>query len=163
MNRAPAAAVWRDPPSRASRTSLLYFARMPPYTILRAGEAPDFTGDAPGAFLGYGRPMAAGQVGLNVRVLPPHTPHAPPGIDPATGHSHRTIEEIYLVVDGEITIKLDDDVVVLGPRDAVLIPPETVRSVRNDSDHEALLVLCSVRVEDPGAEVEWHEGFWPSE
>jgi len=30
---------------------------MSDYTILRAADAPDFTGDAPGAFLGYGRPL----------------------------------------------------------------------------------------------------------
>jgi mannose-6-phosphate isomerase-like protein (cupin superfamily) len=136
---------------------------VPSYTILRAAEAPDYTGDAPGAFIGYGRPMGAEQIALNLRILAPHTSHAPPGTDPAAGHSHQRIEEVYFVVDGELTIKLDDDVIELGARDAVLIAAETVRSVRNDSDHEASFVLCSVRVEDPRAESKWHDGFWPSD
>jgi mannose-6-phosphate isomerase-like protein (cupin superfamily) len=136
---------------------------VPPYAVLRAAEAPDYTGDAPGAFVGYGRPMGAEQIALNLRVLAPHTTHAPPGVDPASGHRHHTIEEIYFVVDGELTIRLDDDVVELGPRDAVLIAPETVRAMRNDSDRDATVVMCSVHVDDPRAESEWQDGFWPSE
>jgi uncharacterized cupin superfamily protein len=132
------------------------------YTILRASEAPDYTGDAPGAFLGYGRPLGAEQLALNVRVLAPRTAHVAPGGDPAWGHSHRTIEEIYFVLDGEITIKLGDDVTTLGPRDAVLIPAATARAVRNDSDEEAAFAMCSLKVEDPLAETQPQERFWPA-
>jgi mannose-6-phosphate isomerase-like protein (cupin superfamily) len=130
------------------------------YTLLRASDAPDYTGEAPGAFLGYARPMGAEQLGVNLRVLAPHTVHMPPGGDPTAGHSHRTIEEIYFGVEGELTVKLGDDVVTLGPRDAVLIPPQTPRSVRNDSDAEAAFLMISVRVEDLRTESVPHEGFW---
>jgi len=130
------------------------------YAVMRAAEAPDFTGDAPGAFLGYGRPMGSTQLGFNVRVLAPHTEHKPPGGPDGFGHSHRTIEEIYFVLEGEVNVKLADDIVTLGPRDAVLIPPETPRAVRNDSDAEATLAMCSVKVGDPRAESVVHEDFW---
>ena len=136
---------------------------MSDYTIVRAADAPDYTGDAPGAFHGYGRPLGAEQLAFNVRVLAPHTTHMAPGDDPARGHSHRTIEEIYFVLAGRLTIKLGDDVTTLGPRDAVRIAPATVRAVRNDADEEAAFALCSVRVEDPRAESQWHEGFWPAD
>jgi uncharacterized cupin superfamily protein len=132
------------------------------YTVMRASEAPDYTGDAPGAFLGYARPMGAEQLGVNLRVLAPHTAHVPPGEDPALGHSHRTIEEIYFVVDGEVTVKLDDEVLTLGARDAVRIPAETARAVRNDSDAEAAVLLISVKVEDIRAESVRHDDFFPS-
>lgn len=135
---------------------------MSDYTIMRAADAPDYTGDAPGAFLGYGRPMGAEQIAFNVRVLEPHTVHVPPGTDPAWGHAHATIEEIYFVIAGEITIKLGDDVTTLGVRDAVLIPADTPRAVRNESDAEAAFVMCSVKVHDIRAESRPHEGFWPS-
>jgi mannose-6-phosphate isomerase-like protein (cupin superfamily) len=131
------------------------------YTILRAAEAPDYTGDAPGAFHGYARPMGAEQLALNVRVLAPGTAHVPPGGDPTRGHSHVTIEELYFVLEGEITIKLGDDVATLGRWDAVLIPPETPRAVRNDTDAEAALAMCSVRVQDHATESQAHESFWP--
>jgi mannose-6-phosphate isomerase-like protein (cupin superfamily) len=131
------------------------------YSLLRAADAPDYTGDAPGAFLGYGRPLDAEQLAVNLRVLEPHTAHVAPGGDPTRGHSHRTIEEIYLVVAGEVTVKLGDDVLTLGPRDAVRIPPATPRAARNDSDAEAAFLMISVKVTDHAAESRGHDGFWP--
>jgi mannose-6-phosphate isomerase-like protein (cupin superfamily) len=131
------------------------------YTVLRDADAPDYTGDAAGAFIGYGRPMASEQLAVNLRVLEPHTAHVPPGGDPTRGHSHRTIEEIYLVLEGEITLKLGDDVLTLGPRDAVLIPPETPRASRNDSGAPAAFLMISVKVEDIAAESVGHDRFWP--
>jgi mannose-6-phosphate isomerase-like protein (cupin superfamily) len=134
---------------------------MSDYTIMRAADAPDYTGDAPGAFTGYGRPMGAEQIAFNVRVLAPGTPHVPPGGDPSRGHSHATIEEIYFVLEGEITIKLGDDVVTLNRWDAVLIPPDTPRAVRNDSDTEAAFAMVSVLVTDHATESLPVESFWP--
>ena len=131
------------------------------YTILRRGDAPDYTGEAPGAFVGYGRPLGAEQIALNVRVLEPHTVHAPPGVESSSGHSHATIEEIYLVLEGTVTAKLDDAVETLEPYDAVLVRPETVRALRNDGDERAVFAMVSVRVADPHAESSWHAGFWP--
>jgi uncharacterized cupin superfamily protein len=131
------------------------------YTVLRAAEAPDFTGDAPGAFYGYARPLGSQQLGVNVRVLEPGMAHVPPGTDPTRGHSHRTIEELYFCLEGELTLKLGEDVLTLGPRDAVLIPPETPRAVRNDSNAEAALLMISAHVEDIRAESVGHEDFWP--
>jgi mannose-6-phosphate isomerase-like protein (cupin superfamily) len=134
---------------------------MDDYTILRRGDAPDHSGDAPGAFLGYGRPLGADQVAVNVRVLAPHEAHRPPGFDPAWGHSHRTIEEIYLVLEGELRVKLGDVVETLSRYDAVLVPPLTPRAVRNDTDEDAVFAMISRRSEDPRAETVHHEGFWP--
>src|SRR5688572_10546878 len=119
---------------------------MSEYTVMRAADAPDYTGDAPGAFFGYGRPMGAGQLAFNVRVLEPGTTHMPPGGDPTGGHSHVTIEELYFVLEGEITIKLDDEVLTLGPRDAVLIGAGTTRGVRNEGDATAAFAMVSVKV-----------------
>ena len=133
---------------------------MSDYTLLCAADAPDYTGDAPGAFLGYGRPLGAQQVAVNVRVLEPGMAHVPPGTDPARGHSHRTIEEIYFVLDGELAIKLGDDVKTLGARDAVLIPPATPRAVRNVSDAPAALLMISAAVPDIRAESVGHDDFW---
>ena len=134
---------------------------MSDYTILRRADARDYTGHAPGAFLGYGRALGSEQLGLNVRVLAPHTVHVAPGGDPSWGHSHRTIEEIYFVLEGEVRVKLDDEIETLGRYDAVRIPPATVRAVRNDSDEDAAFAMISVKVEDLRAESVPQEGFWP--
>ena len=130
------------------------------YTVLRAADAPDYAGDAPGAFLGYGRALGSKQLAVNLRVLEPHSAHVAPGGDPTRGHSHRIIEEIYLVLDGEVTVKLGDDVLTLGPRDAVRIPAETPRAVRNDSSAEAAFLMISRKVEDIRAESVRHDAFW---
>ena len=134
---------------------------MSDYTIMRASDAPDYTGEAPGAFHGYGRPMGAEQIALNLRVLEPGTVHMPPGGDPTAGHAHATIEEIYFVLEGEITVKLGDEVVTLGRWDAVLIPPDTPRSVRNDSSERAAFAMVSVKVTDHATESMPVESFWP--
>jgi quercetin dioxygenase-like cupin family protein len=133
---------------------------MSDYTIIRRADAPDYTGDAPGAFLGYARALGLEQVAFNVRVLEPGMAHVPPGGDPSWGHSHRTQEEVYFVVYGELTIKLGDDVHTLGPLDAVRIAPETVRAARNDGTEEAAFVLCSIKIEDALADAQPSEGFW---
>jgi mannose-6-phosphate isomerase-like protein (cupin superfamily) len=133
---------------------------MADYTILRRADAPDYTGEAPGAFLGYGRPLGSEQLAVNVRVLAPHTSSAPPGSDPGWGHAHRTIEEIYLVLEGEVRIKLGDEIETLRQYDAVLIPPGTVRAVRNETEGQAAFAMISVRVEDNRAESVPQDGFW---
>jgi mannose-6-phosphate isomerase-like protein (cupin superfamily) len=130
------------------------------YTILRAAEAPDFTGGSDSPFLGYGRPLGAEQLGFNVRVLAPHSAHQPPNEEPGWGHSHTEIEEIYFVIEGEITIKIGEEVLTLGPRDAVRLAPDAVRAMRNDTDATAALVMCSVKAGDPHAESHAHPGFW---
>ena len=135
---------------------------MSDYAIMRAAEAPDYTGGAGDPFLGYGRPLGAEQVAVNLRILQPGSAHVPPGGDPRGGHHHRTIEEIYLVLEGELTLKLGDDVITLGPRDAARIPAATVRAARNLGDVPAALLMISRRVEDLRAESVPVEDFWPA-
>jgi mannose-6-phosphate isomerase-like protein (cupin superfamily) len=134
---------------------------MSDYKVMRAGEAPDYTKGSESPFLGYGRPLGSEQVALNVRVLAPGATNVPPGFDPTAGHSHDTTEEIYFVIDGQVEVKLDDEVITLGPRDAVFIPPTTTRSYRNTSDAEAAVAMVSVKMADPMGESHMHEGFWP--
>jgi mannose-6-phosphate isomerase-like protein (cupin superfamily) len=136
-------------------------AAMSDYSILRAADAPDFSGDeSPGAFLGYATALGAQQLGLNVRVLEPGQAHVPPGMDPTTGHSHTDIEEIYVVIEGEVTFKIGDETHVLGRLDAVRIPPEVPRGTRNDGDVDAVMVMASIKMTDPRGQSEFHPGFW---
>lgn len=135
---------------------------MSDHTVMRSSDAPDFSGDAPGAFLGYARPMGAEEIAFNVRVLEPGMTNVPPGEDPTRGHSHPAIEELYYVVEGEVTVKCGDDVERLGPRDAVLIPRGVAHMARNEGDAPAVLAMVSPRMEDPRGGSVWHDGFWPT-
>jgi mannose-6-phosphate isomerase-like protein (cupin superfamily) len=132
------------------------------FKVMRAADAPDYTGGDPSPFLGYGRPLGSEQIAFNVRVLAPGATHVPPGEDPSGGHHHRTIEEIYFVIDGEVKVKAGDEVVTLGKRDAILFPADMPRGARNETDSEAALAMISVRVEDQRAESVMVEGHWPT-
>jgi mannose-6-phosphate isomerase-like protein (cupin superfamily) len=136
---------------------------MSDYTILRAAKAPDYTeGKDPGhRFFGYGA-LGSDQVSVNVIELEPGKTHKVPGMPDDIGHNHDDIDEVYIVASGELTCKLGDDVVTLGPLDAVRIPPETMRATRNDSDQPATVIMLSQKMTDPRAQSHFHEGFWAS-
>ncbi len=136
---------------------------MAEHRVLRAGEAPDYSGGDASPFRGYGRPLGAEQLALNVRELAPGATNVPPGQSPTGGHAHRTIEEIYFVLEGEVTVKLDDEIITLGRHDAVLIPPQTVRMARNRSERPVTLLMLSPHLDDMRSESVWHEEFWPEE
>jgi glyoxylate utilization-related uncharacterized protein len=84
-----------------------------------------------------------------------------PGADPACRHSHRTIEEIYFVLCGEIRIKLDDALEILRQHEAVWLAPATVRAVRTEAAEDAAFAMISLRVDDFRSESRPHERFWP--
>lgn len=131
---------------------------MSDYTIQRAAEATDYSGDGtPGAFLGYS--MGSEQLGFNLRVLEPGQAHHLPGKESLNGHSHKDIEELYLVIEGELTFQIEDETVTVGPRDALLIPPEVRRGMRNDGDATATVVMASQKMSDPQGQSEFYEGF----
>jgi mannose-6-phosphate isomerase-like protein (cupin superfamily) len=51
----------------------------------------------------------------------------PPNYRFPYGHTHRTQEEVYVVVGGSARMKLDDEIVELEEWDAVRVPPGTWR------------------------------------
>jgi quercetin dioxygenase-like cupin family protein len=57
------------------------------------------------------------------------------------GHSHERQEEVYVLLDGSATIKLDDDVIELKPWDVVRIAKDTIRNVEAGSDGAELILI----------------------
>jgi quercetin dioxygenase-like cupin family protein len=52
------------------------------------------------------------------------------------------LEKIYVVLSGAVTITTQDGSTTLGPKDSCVIPPNEARSVSNDSDdHATMLVI----------------------
>ncbi len=129
---------------------------MSDYTVISIAEAPDVLGDYPGEMHFLTGPLGAEQVALTWRRMPPDT-----GSRRSYGHRHKTQEELYLVASGSLTFKLGDDVVEAGPGTAVRVAAGTWRGIHNDSAEDAILIITSVRVEDPEAELETQDGFWP--
>jgi mannose-6-phosphate isomerase-like protein (cupin superfamily) len=128
------------------------------YTVTERQNATDFMA----GFEGYGEmrsytgPLGAEQVAFTWRQMPPGT-----GGRGSYGHRHRSQEEIYFVISGTVTFKVGDHVFDVGPETAVRIAPRALRSIHNDTDEVAELVLCSIRVADLESEVDTEEGFWP--
>jgi quercetin dioxygenase-like cupin family protein len=112
-----------------------------------------------GEMLSYTSGLECEQVALTVRRMPPGT-----GGRGSYGHSHRTQEEVILVLAGTPTVKVGDEVFTAAEGDAVRIAPSAVRSVHNDTDEDVLIALISTRLPEGAAdEVVKHEGFWPEE
>jgi mannose-6-phosphate isomerase-like protein (cupin superfamily) len=130
---------------------------MPGYTIKTLEDVPDVLGDYPGEMRMLTSELGAEQVALTYRRMPQHT-----GGKGSYGHSHKSQEELYLVVSGKLQFKLGDDVVECGHGTAVRVAPEVVRSVWNDEPEDAELVIVSIRVDDPSAETELTPDFWPA-
>jgi mannose-6-phosphate isomerase-like protein (cupin superfamily) len=64
-----------------------------------------------------------------------------PGFRAPFGHTHSEQEEIYLVVSGSASVKLDDDVVELNEWDAVRIPPGTMRGFEGGPEGAELIAF----------------------
>jgi mannose-6-phosphate isomerase-like protein (cupin superfamily) len=131
---------------------------MTDYRIKRLEEIPDVLGDYPGEM----RMSAAGdlgneQVSFTWRRMPAQT-----GGKGSYGHRHLTQEEIYFVASGTLQFKLDDALFDLDAGTIVVVPPHVVRSVWNEGPDDAVLIMCSPKVDDPVADVEQIEGFWPA-
>jgi mannose-6-phosphate isomerase-like protein (cupin superfamily) len=130
---------------------------MSSYTIRALTEVPDiFDGQYPGAMRFLTDELAAEQVALTHRMMPPKS-----GGKGSYGHRHKTQEEIYFVISGTVQFKLDDQVVAVPGGTAVRVAPNVARSVFNDGPGQAELVICSIRLADPHADGELIEDFWP--
>jgi mannose-6-phosphate isomerase-like protein (cupin superfamily) len=128
------------------------------YSINERQDAIDYMAEYEGfgEMRSYTGPIDAEQIAFTWRQMPART-----GGRGSYGHRHLTQEEIYFVTRGTVTFKVGGDEFEAGPETAVRIAPAAVRSIHNDTDEVAEVVLCSVRVDDLEAEVETVDGFWP--
>jgi uncharacterized cupin superfamily protein len=59
----------------------------------------------------------------------------------STRHRHFEEHELYVLLEGIGRIRVDDELLTLEPLSAVLVEPEHVRQVFNDSDENALWLV----------------------
>jgi mannose-6-phosphate isomerase-like protein (cupin superfamily) len=125
------------------------------YTVARREDALDFMADYPdyGEQRWYTTALAAEQVSFSWRRMLPGT-----GGRGSYGHRHPGQEEIYFVISGTVTFKLDDDVFEAGPQTAVRVGGDTYRSIHNDTADEAQVLIFSPRLENPPTE--FQNDFW---
>jgi len=59
----------------------------------------------------------------------------------STWHRHEQEEELYVVLEGRGRIRVDDETLELGPLDSLLVEPDSMRQVFNDTDADALWLV----------------------
>ncbi len=64
-----------------------------------------------------------------------------PGKRQAFAHRHEQAEEIYVVLSGEGRMKLDDEILSVGPMDAIRVAPEVARAFEAGDEPLELLVF----------------------
>jgi mannose-6-phosphate isomerase-like protein (cupin superfamily) len=78
--------------------------------------------------------LEATQFGLSLQRLKP-------GARMPFGHRHAQQEEVYVVVDGSGRLKVEDEVLEVGPWDAVRVSPEAARAFEAGDDGLTLIAF----------------------
>lgn len=60
----------------------------------------------------------------------------------STKHRHRTQTELYVLLEGTGRIRIGEEVLTLEPLSALVVEPRTVRQVFNDTEADALWLVC---------------------
>jgi mannose-6-phosphate isomerase-like protein (cupin superfamily) len=127
------------------------------WSIKKLEEIPDVLGDYPGEMrMSSASDLGTEQVGFTWRRMP-----AQSGGKGSYGHRHKTQEEVYFVASGTLQFKLEDEVIDIGTGTVVRVAPHVARSVWNEGPDDAVLIIVSPKSEDPLADVESVEDFWP--
>jgi len=74
----------------------------------------------------------------------------------STRHRHRRQEELYVLLEGAGRMRVDGELLTLRPLDAVLVEPDSVRQIFNDTDGEQLWLAVGAPPE-PASTVEMSE------
>ena len=128
---------------------------MSDYSIVRADETEDAYADSdvPGEFRSLTDALGAEELALTLIRIPPHS-----DFEQGTGHRHSEIEEIYLVTRGTLTMRFGDQIETVGAGTAVRVPPQTLRSHRNEGDEPVEMWAISRQSESDGGEKV--DDFW---
>jgi quercetin dioxygenase-like cupin family protein len=60
----------------------------------------------------------------------------------STRHRHRQTEELYVLLEGKGRIRVGDELISLEPLGSVLVEPEEIRQIFNDTDSDQLWLVA---------------------
>ena len=75
----------------------------------------------------------------------------------STRHKHFTQEELYVLLEGEGRVRIGDNVLTMQPMDTLLVEPDTVRQLFNDSDEDQLWLVVGAPQENITSTLEMSE------
>lgn len=76
------------------------------------------------------------------------------------GHTHKSQEELYIVVSGSGRLKLDDEIVDFEQWDAFRVPPGVWRNFEAGPDGCEILAFGAPKLEHPADDAEMKPGWW---
>ena len=76
------------------------------------------------------------------------------------GHTHSEQEEVYVVLSGSATFKVDDEIVELKRLDALRVPGPVARGMESGPEGAELLAFGAPNTDNKDAEMQ--QDFWPS-
>lgn len=106
------------------------------FSVVKLSDVPNFSKN--GEMRMMRDALGSDQVALSYRKFPP-------GYDSSHGHTHSTMDEVVFVFKGTLKMKLDDDIIEVGPYMAVMIPPDVKRGYHNDGEEDVELLVASAR------------------
>jgi mannose-6-phosphate isomerase-like protein (cupin superfamily) len=77
------------------------------------------------------------------------------------GHTHGEQEEVYVVVGGSARVRIEEEVVELGPWDAVRIPAGAAHGMEGGPEGAEILAFGAPNTENK--DVEMLQGWWEGE
>lgn len=80
-----------------------------------------------------GKQLEAGNFGARLWRLRPG--------EASTKHRHQREEELYVLLEGRGRIRVDEQALELGPLDSLLVEPDSMRQIFNDTEAEALWLV----------------------
>ena len=81
-----------------------------------------------------------------------------PGFRLPFGHKHGEQEEVYLVIDGSMKLKLENEIVELERWDALRVAPEVMRGLEAGPDGVEIVAFGAPNTENKDAEMAM--GWW---
>jgi mannose-6-phosphate isomerase-like protein (cupin superfamily) len=124
------------------------------YTIVNLKEVED---QAPKFGLSPELEARFARVALDAELIGLTYQRLAPNFQVPWGHTHKTQEEMFVVISGSMRVKVGDEIKKLGPWDAIRVPKETPRGF--EAGPEGVEFIAIGAPGGPGDAVNI-EGFW---
>lgn len=111
------------------------------YKIVKTDDVPNYSNN--GEMRMMGRALGSKQIALTYRLIPA-------GSKSAHGHTHTKIDEIVFVFSGTLQLRVDDEIIEVGPKTAVKISPKTKRGYHNLGTEDVHMIVASPQVDFVG-------------
>jgi mannose-6-phosphate isomerase-like protein (cupin superfamily) len=124
------------------------------YTIVNLKEVED---QAPNFGLSPDLEARFARVALDAELIGLTYQRLAPNFQVPWGHKHKTQEEVFVVLSGNLRVKVEDEVKELGPWDAIRVSKDTARGF--EAGPEGVEFIAIGAPGGPG-DAENIEGFW---